>query len=73
MFPGTCTSERNNLIYYSLLTIFSRVGVPREIISDGGPRFTSELMIEIHRLIGIKNYFHNDLSSDDERKARASA
>ena len=41
----------------ALLSIFSRVGVPREIISDRGPQFTSELMSEIHRLIGIKPIF----------------
>ena len=38
----------------ALLTIFSRVGVPCITISNRGPQFTSELMSEIHRLMGIK-------------------
>jgi transposase InsO family protein len=41
----------------ALLTIFSRVGIPRELISDRGAQFTSELMGEIHRLVGIKPIF----------------
>ena len=41
----------------ALLTNFSLVGVPREIISDRGPQFTSKLMSEFHRLIGVKTNF----------------
>ena len=36
------------------MTVFSRVGVPREVLSDRGAQFTSDLMNEIHKLIGNK-------------------
>ncbi|XP_063584731.1 uncharacterized protein LOC134762284 [Penaeus indicus] len=38
----------------SLVEIFSRVGIPREILSDRGSQFKSDLMGEIHRLLSIK-------------------
>ena len=41
----------------SLLEIFSRVGIPKEILSDRGPQFTSQLMGELHRLLGVKPIF----------------
>ena len=41
----------------ALLTIFSRVGIPREILSDRGTQFTSQLMAELHRLLGVKPIF----------------
>ena len=41
----------------ALLQIFSRVGIPREIISDRGTQFTSQLMGELHRLLGVKPIF----------------
>ena len=41
----------------ALLTIFSRVGIPREILSDRGPQFISQLLGEIHRLLGVKPLF----------------
>ena len=34
--------------------IFSRVGVPNEILSDRGVQFTSSLMKEIQRLMSMK-------------------
>ncbi|XP_076060325.1 uncharacterized protein LOC143036653 [Oratosquilla oratoria] len=40
-----------------LLTIFSRVGIPREILSDQGTQFTSQLMAELHKLQGVKPSF----------------
>ena len=36
------------------LQIFSRVGIPKEILSDRGMQFTSQLMKELHRLLGVK-------------------
>ena len=41
----------------ALLAIFSRVGIPREILSDRGTQFTSQLMSEICRLISVKQKF----------------
>ncbi|XP_069992741.1 uncharacterized protein [Penaeus vannamei] len=38
----------------SLVDIFSRVGIPREMLSDRGTQFRSDLMSEIHRLLSIK-------------------
>ncbi|XP_069985589.1 uncharacterized protein [Penaeus vannamei] len=37
----------------SLVVIFSRVGIPREVLSDRGTQFRSDLMSEIHRLLSI--------------------
>ena len=41
----------------ALLTVFSRVGIPREVLSDRGTQFTSALMQELHRLLGVKPIF----------------
>ena len=41
----------------ALLSIFSRVGIPREILSDRGVQFTSQLMGELHGLLGVKPLF----------------
>ena len=41
----------------ALLTIFSRLGFPREIFSDQGSQFTSDLMKEVCRLINVKQAF----------------
>lgn len=41
----------------ALLVIFSRVGIPHEILSDRGKQFTSQLMSELHKLLGVKPLF----------------
>ena len=41
----------------ALLSMFSRVGIPREILSDRGVQFTSQLMGELHKLLGVKPLF----------------
>ncbi|XP_068216191.1 uncharacterized protein [Palaemon carinicauda] len=41
----------------TLISIFSRVGVPKEILSDRGPQFRSELMLQVHKLLGVKPLF----------------
>ncbi|XP_037774527.1 uncharacterized protein LOC119571180 [Penaeus monodon] len=38
----------------ALVEIFSRVGIPKEIMSDRGSQFKSDLMSEIHRLFSVK-------------------
>ena len=40
-----------------LVSIFSRVGVPEEMLSDRGAQFTAELMQEISRLLSLKQLF----------------
>ena len=42
----------------SLVEIFCRVGVPREILSDRGTQFKSDLMSEVNRLLSIKSTFY---------------
>ncbi|XP_042148104.1 uncharacterized protein LOC120842647 [Ixodes scapularis] len=41
----------------ALVEMFSRVGVPKEILSDRGTNFTSELMKEVSRLLSV-NQLH---------------
>ena len=41
----------------ALMGIFSRVGFPREILSDNGTQFVSQVMREITRLIAVKQLF----------------
>ncbi|XP_068247989.1 uncharacterized protein [Palaemon carinicauda] len=41
----------------ALISIFSRVGVPKEILSDRRPQFRSELMLQVHKLLGVKPLF----------------
>lgn len=41
----------------ALLGIFCRVGFPKEILSDRGSQFTSQLMAEVCRLISVKQAF----------------
>ena len=37
-----------------MVRIFTRVGVPEEMLTDQGANFTSGLMKEVHRLLGVK-------------------
>ncbi|XP_042886053.1 uncharacterized protein LOC122262167 [Penaeus japonicus] len=41
----------------SLINIFSRVGIPKEVLSDRGTQFKSDLMKEVNRLLSIKAIF----------------
>ena len=38
----------------ALVTLYSRVGIPQEVMSDLGPQFVSDLMKEICRLLSIQ-------------------
>ena len=37
-----------------LVNIFSRIGIPQEILSDRGSQFESDLMREISRLLSVR-------------------
>ena len=43
-----------NAVAEELLTFFSRVGVPEEILTDQGTNFMSQLLSEVYRLLKIK-------------------
>ena len=45
------------VIAEALMELFARVGIPREVISDRGSNFTSDLMGQVHKLVGIKPIF----------------
>ena len=38
----------------ALIEIYSHVGAPREVLSDQGKQFTSDLMKEVSRLLSVK-------------------
>lgn len=38
----------------ALLSIFTRLGVPKEILSDRGSQFTGDMMKEVYRLMAVK-------------------
>lgn len=40
----------------ALMEMFSRIGVPREMLTDMGSQFTSSLMTEVSRLISLKQW-----------------
>ena len=41
----------------ALVSIFTRIGFPKEILSDRGAQFTSDLMAEVMKLIGVRQAF----------------
>ncbi|XP_037790572.1 uncharacterized protein LOC119585923 [Penaeus monodon] len=45
----TCT------VAEALLSVFSRVGIPKEVMSDRGSQFTSDMMKEFNRLLCIRS------------------
>ncbi|XP_050709220.1 protein NYNRIN-like [Eriocheir sinensis] len=45
----------------ALLSLFSRVGIPREILSDRSTQFTSQLMAELHKLLARSLEWHRYL------------
>ena len=42
-------------VYEALLTIFSRMGFPEEILSDNGPQFSSDMYKQVCELFNIKS------------------
>ena len=47
------TSTTTEEIADALIGIFSRVGVPKIVLSDNGPQFVSGLMKEVSRLMSV--------------------
>ena len=41
----------------ALVEIFSRVGIPKEILSDNGVQFKAQLMQQMHKMLGVKPIF----------------
>lgn len=50
-------STTSDHVAEALTTIFTRLGIPSEILSDRGPQFVSDLMSHVMRLMGIKQVF----------------
>ena len=50
----TMTSVKTVDVAEALVIIFSGLGIPREILSDHGSQFTSDLTKQINRLLSIK-------------------
>ena len=46
----TCDAEA---VAEELVKLFSRVGIPKEILTDQGTNFTSQLLAELYRLLNI--------------------
>ena len=44
----------SNTVAEALFQMFCRVGIPREVLSDMGKQFTSDVMKEVGRLLSIK-------------------
>jgi transposase InsO family protein len=47
-------NETAETVAEALVGIFSRVGVPKEIVSDQGPQLMSGVMKEVSRLLSVK-------------------
>ena len=41
----------------ALLSIFSRVGLPKQVLSDNGSQFTGHMMKEVYRILGIQGLY----------------
>ena len=49
--------SRKSICGWSSSLRLLRVGIPREVLSDQGTQFTSQLMAELHKLLGVKPSF----------------
>ena len=47
----------------ALVGIFCRVGVPKEVLSDNGSSFKSEMMTEVSRLLSLRQLFSSPYHS----------
>ena len=51
----TMTTITATSVAEKLMDLFSHYGVPREILTDQGTNFMSEMLQELHKLLGIKS------------------
>ena len=47
-------SVEEEVVAEEMLVMFTRLGVPKQILTDQGTQFTSSVMKELHRLLSIK-------------------
>lgn len=47
-FPAAISMKEITSVAEALLSIFVRVGIPKEILSNNGPQFVYQLMGELH-------------------------
>ena len=48
-------STHSRVIAEALISVFSRVGLPEEIVSDQGANLVGALMTQLYELLGINN------------------
>ena len=48
----------------ALVEMFSRVGIPDEMLTDCGSQFTAEVMLEVSRLLSLQQLTTNALPSN---------
>ena len=53
------STKESQAITDELLVLFTRVGVPKEIVTDCGVNFLSRLMRELYHLLGVKSIHTN--------------
>ncbi|XP_023814763.2 uncharacterized protein LOC111947970 [Oryzias latipes] len=53
VFPLKCVKAK--AVAFSLVQFFSRVGFPREILTDRGTNFMSNLLKQVYQLLGVRN------------------
>ena len=55
------------------MKLFAWVGIPREVISERGTQFSSDLMGQVHKLVGIKPILCNAIPSSNKREIGTAA
>ena len=55
-YPEAIPLHSTNAFYIAraLIGVFSRVGIPSEILTDQGSNFTSQLLTELYRMLHIQ-------------------
>ena len=61
------STMENRVIAGKLLALFTRVGVPKEIVTDCGANFLSRLMRELYCLLGVKSIHTSPYHPETDR------